>query len=111
MGDRDISAEGVIERRRHGVRYITDERLGEGTVAPFSVATNLVLKEIGTPPLWQRGFSLWDRIHRHAREQIRQHDIRTPSERTPVGRFASRRNCPDALPRTVTLPWTSSPQW
>jgi ABC-type uncharacterized transport system ATPase subunit len=88
MEGRDISAEGVSERRRHGVRYITDERLGEGTVATFSVATNLVLKEIGTPPLWQRGFSLWDRIHRHAREQIRQHDIRTPSERTPVGKLS-----------------------
>ena len=34
-------------RRRRGLRYLTDDRLGEGTVGPFSVATNLVLKEIG----------------------------------------------------------------
>jgi simple sugar transport system ATP-binding protein len=52
------------------------------------VATNLVLKEIGAPPLWRHGVSLWDRIHGHAREQIGRHDIRTPSERTPIARLS-----------------------
>jgi len=85
---RDVSHDGVVERRRHGVRYITDERLGEGTVAPFSVATNLVLKEIGAPPWWSRGVTLWDRIHEHARRQIESHDIRTPSERTSLGKLS-----------------------
>jgi simple sugar transport system ATP-binding protein len=88
LDGRDITAEGVADRRRQGVHYITDERLGEGTVGAFSVATNLVLKEIGAPPLWRRGISLWDRIHEHARTQIHQHDIRTPSERTPLGRLS-----------------------
>ena len=84
----DIAREGVPERRRQGIRYVTDERLGEGTVGAFSVATNLVLKEIGAAPYWRRGLSDWDLIHRHAREQIRRHDIRTPSERTPVARLS-----------------------
>jgi general nucleoside transport system ATP-binding protein len=88
LDSREITSDGVAERRRHGVRYITDERLGEGTVGPLSVATNLVLKEIGAPPLWRHGVSLWDRIHGHAREQIRAHDIRTPSERTPIARLS-----------------------
>lgn len=88
LGGLDVSADGVIERRRHGLRYITDERLGEGTVASFSVAANLVLKEIGAPPWWRRGISQWDRIHGHAREVIRRHDIRTPSERTPLGKLS-----------------------
>ena len=70
------------------MRYITDERLGEGTVSAFSVATNLVLKEIGTPPLWRRGISRWDRIHAQARAQIAANDIRTPSEQTPLGRLS-----------------------
>jgi simple sugar transport system ATP-binding protein len=85
---RDISHDGVIERRRHGLRYVTDERLGEGTVGTFSVDTNLLLKEIGSPPWWQGGVSLWDRIHRHARDQIARHDIRTPSERTALGKLS-----------------------
>jgi general nucleoside transport system ATP-binding protein len=84
----DITAEGVPARRRRGIRYVTDERLGEGTVGPFSVATNLVLKEIGNAPYWRRGLSDWDLIHTHAREQIRRHDIRTPSERTPLARLS-----------------------
>jgi general nucleoside transport system ATP-binding protein len=88
IAGQDVTADGVIERRRHGVRYITDERVGEGTVGAFSVATNLVLKEIGAPPLWQRGISLWDRIHAHARERIARYDVRTPSERTPIGKLS-----------------------
>src|SRR5260221_7854689 len=39
-------------------------------------------------PLWQRGISRWAAIDRHAREQIQRHDIRTPSERTPIGKLS-----------------------
>jgi len=84
----DIGLLEVAARRRLGLRYITDERLGEGTVAPFSVAINLVMKEIGAPGLWDRGVSRWDRIHSHARNRIGEFDIRTPSERTPLGRLS-----------------------
>jgi simple sugar transport system ATP-binding protein len=84
----DVTPAGVPGRRRHGIRYVTDERLGEGTVGGFSVAINLVLKEIGDPAFWRRGVTDWEAIHRHAREQIRRHDIRTPTERTPVGRLS-----------------------
>jgi simple sugar transport system ATP-binding protein len=88
IGERDVTGLGVAERRRLGVRYITDERLGEGTVAGQSVAVNLVMKEIGEPPYWKHGVSLWDRIFGHARERIERHDIRTPSEHTPIGRLS-----------------------
>jgi simple sugar transport system ATP-binding protein len=84
----DITAGSVPERRERGVRYVTDDRLGEGTVGTFSVATNLVLKEIGSPPFWRRGISDWELIHRSAREQILRNDIRTPSELTPVGKLS-----------------------
>jgi simple sugar transport system ATP-binding protein len=84
----DITRGRVPERRQRGVRYVTDDRLGEGTVGTFSVATNLVLKEIGAPPYWRRGVSDWDLIHRSAREQILRNDIRTPSELTPVGKLS-----------------------
>jgi general nucleoside transport system ATP-binding protein len=84
----DITRGHVPERRQRGIRYVTDDRLGEGTVGTFSVATNLVLKEIGTPPYWRHGISDWALIHRTAREQIRRNDIRTPSELTPVGKLS-----------------------
>ena len=88
LGGADITRGRVPERRRLGIRYVTDERLGEGTVGTFSVAVNLVLKEIGTPPCWHRGLTDWTVIHERAREAIRVHDIRTPSERTPVGKLS-----------------------
>jgi general nucleoside transport system ATP-binding protein len=84
----DITRGSVPERRQRGVRYVTDDRLGEGTVGTFSVATNLVLKEIGAPPYWRRGISDWALIHQSAREQILRNDIRTPSELTPVGKLS-----------------------
>jgi len=84
----DITRGRVPERRQRGIRYVTDDRLGEGTVGTFSVATNLVLKEIGAFPYWRRGITDWDGIHRSAREQIQRNDIRTPSELTPVGKLS-----------------------
>lgn len=84
----DITRGGVPQRRRLGIRYVTDERLGEGTVSTFSVAVNLQLKQIGTAPCWRHGITDWNLIHRSARDQIREHDIRTPSERTPIGKLS-----------------------
>jgi simple sugar transport system ATP-binding protein len=84
----DITRGRVPERRQLGIRYVTDDRLGEGTVGTFDVATNLKLKEIGAAPFWRHGISDWARIHESAREQIRSNDIRTPSELTPVGRLS-----------------------
>src|ERR1700688_1890674 len=84
----DITQGSVPERRQRGIRYVTDDRLGEGTVGTFSVATNLVLKEIGALPYWRGGISDWELIHRNAREQILRNDIRTPSELTPVGKLS-----------------------
>ena len=84
----DITRGRVPERRQRGIRYVTDDRLGEGTVGTFSVATNLLLKEIGALPYWRHGISNWPLIHRSAREQILRNDIRTPSELTPVGKLS-----------------------
>src|SRR5262249_38808943 len=88
LGGMDLTRGGVAVRRKEGITYITDERHGEGTIGAFSVAINLVAKEIGTPPFWWNGISLWDRIHLHAREQIQRHDIRAPSERTAIAKLS-----------------------
>jgi simple sugar transport system ATP-binding protein len=88
LAGRDVTRGRVPERRRAGIRYVTDDRLGEGTVGTFSVAINLLLKEIGTPPYWRRGITDWRLVHAGARDKIRDHDIRTPSERTPVGKLS-----------------------
>ena len=84
----DITNSSISQRRKKGVRYITDERLGEGTVSDHSVATNLILKEIGERFYWTLGLTRWKRIFRRAREQIDSHNIQTPSDRTPVGKLS-----------------------
>ncbi len=84
----DVTRGRVPERRQGGIRYVTDDRLGEGTVGTFSVATNLVLKEIGAAPFWRRGLTDWPLIHSSARKQIAANDIRTPSELTAVGKLS-----------------------
>ncbi|GAB5468720.1 MAG: ABC transporter ATP-binding protein [Rhodospirillales bacterium] len=84
----EVAEKGVATRRQLGLRYITDERLGEGTVGAFSVAINLVMKETGRAPLWSAGLTRWGRIHAQARDQIERHDVRTPSERTPIAKLS-----------------------
>jgi general nucleoside transport system ATP-binding protein len=71
-----------------GLRYVTDDRLGEGTVAPFPVSTNLLLKEIGRQPFWKWGIERPVEIRAHARDLIAAFDIRTPGPDTPVGRLS-----------------------
>ena len=75
-------------RRDLGLRYVTDDRLGEGTVGGFSVALNLLLKEIGTPPYWEHGLERPAAIRANAEEKRRGFDIRTPSVETPVGKLS-----------------------
>jgi general nucleoside transport system ATP-binding protein len=75
----------VSARQREGLRYVTDDRLGEGVVAPYAVSMNLVLKRIGQPPFWRRGAIDRPRINETARALIAEFDIRTPNEETRIG--------------------------
>ena len=84
----DISALGAGGRQKLGLRYLTDDRLGEGTVGSFSVAINLVLKRIGEPPFWQQGFARQKPILANAIDLIARYDVRTPGPRTPIAKLS-----------------------
>ncbi len=81
----EIGAFTVGARRAAGLRYVTDDRLGEGTVGSFAVATNFLLKDIGAAPFWRKGLEQPQAIRSQAVEHIRNFDIRTPDSLTPVG--------------------------
>ena len=51
----------------------------------MSVAMNIVLKQIGKPPYWERGRIRNATILEKARELIARFDIRTPGPETRVG--------------------------
>ena len=80
-----IARLSVRQREGLGLRYVSDDRLGEGTVALLSVRLNLVLKRIGQAPFWVRGTVQQREVERNAREKIAEFDIRTPGSRTRVG--------------------------
>jgi general nucleoside transport system ATP-binding protein len=84
----DVSHQGVRARQATGLRFLTDDRLGEGSVGAFSVALNLVGKRVGEAPFWTQGFIQRTRINAHARTLIERHDVRTPSAATPIGKLS-----------------------
>jgi len=88
LDGKTITGMSVNRRRAAGLRYLTDDRLAEGSVGAFPVADNTVLKEIGAPPFWLRGIERPARIAAHARDLIAKFAVRTPSETTPIGHLS-----------------------
>ncbi|MDE0113756.1 MAG: ABC transporter ATP-binding protein [Albidovulum sp.] len=84
----DVTDASVGRRRALGLRYLTDDRLDEGSVGMFPVADNTVLKEIGAPPFWSRGIERPARIAEHARDLIKRFAVRTPNEFTPISNLS-----------------------
>ena len=83
-----IEGLSVRQRQNAGLRYVTDDRLGEGTVAAFPVGLNLLLKRIGDAPFWRRGIVRNAEVERHARALIAEHDVRVPGPETPLGHLS-----------------------
>lgn len=75
-------------RHKLGLRYLTDDRLAEATVASFPLNLNLLLKTIGEAPFWRRGFEQTREIDAYAEQQVKRYDIRTPGIHTPIGKLS-----------------------
>ena len=75
----------VRSRQKLGLRYVTDDRLGEGIVGSLAVGLNLVLKRVGQRPFWKYGRTQRGQIEREARELVAEFDVRTPSVATRAG--------------------------
>jgi simple sugar transport system ATP-binding protein len=74
----------VAQREKLGLRYVTDDRIHEGTIGSLSVALNMVLKRIGKRPFWERGRIRYAAILSKARELIGRFQIRTPTPESHV---------------------------
>ena len=83
-----IEGLSVRQRQHAGLRYVTDDRLGEGTVSAFPVGLNLLLKRIGDAPFWRYGIIRNAEVERHARALIAEHDVRVPGPGTPLGHLS-----------------------
>jgi len=85
LAGRSIGSMSITARQKLGIRYVTDDRLAEGTVPSLSVAVNLVIKRIGETPFWRLGRMQQRVVDRQATELVAQYDIRTPGVDTRVG--------------------------
>ncbi len=83
--DAPITRLSVSARQKLGLRYVTDDRLGEGTVPSMSVSLNLFLKRIGQRPFWRHGRTQHAALEQTATELVGQFDVRTPSVHTRAG--------------------------
>lgn len=68
--------------------HIPSDRYSMGLLTDFSVAENLVLKDVNQPPFSWRGFLRPPAILSHAIALVQQFLIRTPSVKTRVGKLS-----------------------
>ena len=80
----EVTRLAVSARQKLGLRYVTDDRLGEGTVGGLPVSLNLFLKRVGERPYWRHGRIQRAMIDRRATELVREFDVRTPFVTTRV---------------------------
>jgi simple sugar transport system ATP-binding protein len=83
-----IETLSVGDRHKRGLRYVTDDRLGEGTITDFPIALNLLLKDVGASPFWRRGVERPACIDAHANALVEAFDVRTPGIHTPIGKLS-----------------------
>jgi len=76
-----LSPNAVIER---GVSYIPEERMRDGMIKEFNVAENLILREHDQQPYSRYGFFNFRAISRRSAELVRNFNVKTPSQETPV---------------------------
>jgi general nucleoside transport system ATP-binding protein len=74
----DVTRARVSARQKLGLRYVTDDRLGEGIVGMLPVGLNLFLKRVGEAPYWRHGRIQRTVVEGRATELVRQFDVRTP---------------------------------
>jgi simple sugar transport system ATP-binding protein len=80
----DVTRTSVSGRQKLGLRYVTDDRLGEGIVAGMPVGLNLFLKAVGEAPYWRHGRIQRAVVDGHAAELVNEFDVRTPFVSTRV---------------------------
>ncbi|MFA9428690.1 ABC transporter ATP-binding protein [Egicoccus sp. AB-alg2] len=85
VGGRSIAGLTRKEVLRAGVGHVPEDRNREGLVSGFSIAENLILDLWDAAPFARRGALDFGVIEEHARKQVADFDVRTPSIHTTAG--------------------------
>ena len=81
---RDITGTPPVQLIARGLAYIPEERMRDGMIRDFTVAENLILRDHAQPPYARNGFFDFQAVARIAAERIRDFNVKTPSQETPV---------------------------
>ena len=84
----DITRRSVAHRHQAGLRYISDNRLNEGSIAGFAVAINLILKRDRSEPFWTYGMLRRSALAIYAERLIAAYNIHTPSPWQTISRLS-----------------------
>ncbi|NJL45203.1 MAG: ATP-binding cassette domain-containing protein, partial [Leptolyngbyaceae cyanobacterium SM2_3_12] len=79
--------QGTLQRQG-GLAHIPSDRYAMGLIGEFSVADNLLLRDIDQPPFAVRGWLHPRRIAHHAAQLMQRFSIRAPSVQTPSGKLS-----------------------
>ncbi len=85
LNGKSISGCSVSDRQKMGIRYVTDDRIGEGICTSMSVGRNLFLKRIGQKPFWNWGRADEALILEMAEKLIKEYDIHTTGVESKCG--------------------------
>ncbi|MEM8857415.1 MAG: ABC transporter ATP-binding protein [Chloroflexota bacterium] len=67
-----------------GLSYIPEERMHDGAIKNFTVAENLMLSDHGRAPYARGIFMQFNKIADHAKQIIKNYEVKTPSMETPI---------------------------
>ncbi|MCW3473588.1 ABC transporter ATP-binding protein [Limobrevibacterium gyesilva] len=84
IAGRPVGRLGVAARRRLGLAFVPEERLGRGAVAELSLAENALLTATD-PDLAPHGFICFDRLRRFAADVIAAFKVVAPGPDAPAG--------------------------
>jgi len=82
--EQDVTGKPPSVLNRLGMSYIPEERMVDGVIRDFTVAENLILQTHADPPLARNVFLNRRAIARRCAELIKNFDIRTPNQETPI---------------------------
>lgn len=81
---RDVTGKSPAQLNRLGISYIPEERMVDGAIRDFTVAENLILQDHGRSPYAVNIFMNPRAIARRCAALIRNFNIRTPNQDTPL---------------------------
>ncbi len=84
VGEKDITGSSPAEVIAPGLSYVPEERMEDGMIKEFTVAENLILREVSKKPFSRGGFLNFRAISRQSDILIERFNVKTPSQDTPV---------------------------